>query len=121
MGFICANRVSQNRRTCWGTSSSSAASLMVRNASGDFSKDYLRFAVKRYSIITAGLKTIYDIFHHLAWTKNHHAARRNGNLFTGFRIAPYATFLATYHEGAKGRKFYRCSFDQGRRNQSKTD
>src|SRR5215207_1288896 len=109
MGFICANRVSQNRRTCWGTSSSSAASLMVRNASGDFSKDYLRFAVKKYSIITAGLKTIYDIFHYLAWTEHHHAARRYGHLFTGFGIAPDAALFAAYHEGAKGRKFYRCS------------
>src|SRR3569623_516648 len=31
------NRVSQKRSTCWGRSSSSAASEMVRNASGDFS------------------------------------------------------------------------------------
>src|SRR3569623_2131387 len=30
-------RVSQNRSTCWGKSSSSAASDIVRKASGDFS------------------------------------------------------------------------------------
>src|SRR5689334_17332472 len=31
------NRVSQKRKTCWGRSSSSAASEIVRNASGDLS------------------------------------------------------------------------------------
>src|SRR5829696_7821680 len=114
MGFICANRVSQNLRTCWGTSSSSAASLIVRNASGDFSKDYLLFDVKRYSIITAWLKTIYDIFHHLAWAKNHNAARRNGHLFTGFGIAPDAARLVPYRECADRGKLYRRSLNQGR-------
>src|SRR5690606_921005 len=37
-GLIVLKRVSQNRRTCCGRSSSSAASEMVRNASGDLSK-----------------------------------------------------------------------------------
>src|SRR5690606_1384572 len=32
-------RVSQKRRTCWGRSSSSAASEIVRKASGDFSTE----------------------------------------------------------------------------------
>src|SRR5688500_16918310 len=33
------NRVSQKRRTCWGRSNSSAASDMVRKASGDLSTE----------------------------------------------------------------------------------
>src|SRR5665213_2014721 len=41
------NRVSQNRSTCWGRSSSSAASEIVRNASGDFSNPN-PFARKAY-------------------------------------------------------------------------
>jgi len=36
-GRICGNLVSQNRKTCWGMSNSSATSLIVRKAVADFS------------------------------------------------------------------------------------
>src|SRR5581483_12122192 len=44
MGRICGKRLSQKRSTCCGTSISSATSLMVRNASGAFSKVMLQSA-----------------------------------------------------------------------------
>src|SRR5204863_9390398 len=60
-GLISWKRLSQKRNTCWGTASSAATSLMVRNASGALSTRYFVSAgavLMRCLRIAEGLNTI---------------------------------------------------------------
>src|SRR5665213_725050 len=75
------NRVSQKRSTCCGTPSSSAASDMVRNASGPLANGPIASLVV-HALVDAGL-------HHLGGAETDHAARLDRRRLAGFRIAPH--------------------------------
>src|SRR4029078_952922 len=113
MGFSWANLASQKRSTCFGTSSSSATSLMVRNASGALSN-----ARPPYSRQTAGdllgclssrQRVVDPLFHDVACTKHQHAPRRDGNFLAGLWIAANALALVANAERAARRQLNRVA------------
>src|SRR5690349_10186081 len=107
MGFIWVNRVSQKRSTCCGTSSSSAASLMVRNASGDFSTmlhPLWRDSLPPSVLVVTAFQAIDHVLHHLARPENQHPPRRDGHFLAGLRVSAHAPVLAADHEGAERRQ-----------------
>src|SRR5437868_5420986 len=89
------NLVSQNLRTCWGTPSSSAASEMVRNASGPLAIPALWLVPERF--VDAG-------FHHLAGAEADHPSGVDGCGFAGFGIATHPGAFPADLENAKTRQ-----------------
>src|SRR3954468_6853702 len=123
IGLIWANRVSQNRSTCWGISSSSATSLMVRNASGALSKcqllsthlvgedavlDVLRgrnaacrsaFLVSLAFAVAVGDGVAVDaLLQNRRRFEHHHTARRDRHFGTGLRVTSDTLTLLAHHK-----------------------
>src|SRR5690348_11633319 len=106
MGRICENRLSQNRRTCCGTSRSSATSLMVRNASGALSTTA--------SLVCCGLRAaalgrviVDTLLEDRRRLEHHHPPRRNRHFRASLRVASDALPLLAHHERAEGRQLHR--------------
>jgi hypothetical protein len=85
IGRMKENLVSQNRSTCWGTFSSSAASEIVRKASGPL-------ATSAPSSLREG--AIHPRLHHLGGPKANDPARLDGGRFAGLGIAAIRARLA---------------------------
>src|SRR5258708_855372 len=99
------NRLSQKRRTCWGTSRSSATSLMVRNASGAFSKiALLRLRVALF-LLVVGIR-VDALLEDGGRLEHHDPARRDRDLLAGLGIASDPLAFLAHHEGAEGRQLH---------------
>src|SRR5699024_11184275 len=105
---------SQKRSTCFGTSSSSATSLIVRNASGALSnaspprphrgptRRLFRRLSPRQSIVDA-------LLHDVAGAEDQHAPRRDGYFLAGLRVAADALALVANAERAERRQLHRVA------------
>src|SRR3954447_6680035 len=118
MGLICGKRLFPKRSTCWGTSRSSATSLMVRKASGALSKARLLFQsnVERgtgrllFALAgrtgTVGVDALLQDRRRL---EHHDAARQDRHLGAGLRIAADALAFLAHHEGSERGQLYRLA------------
>src|SRR6266436_9677207 len=115
-------------------SRSAATSLMVRNASGDFSKCSLPSArpveinyLVGFGVGAATTVAVDSLLQYGGWLEHHHATRRNRDLGTGLRVAADALAFLAHHERSERRQFHRLTllkavgdlfqdqFDKGRR------
>src|SRR6202140_976514 len=124
MGLIWANRVSQNRRTCWGMSRSLATSLMVRNASGALSKCSLLFRspgcrdlltrsfLVGLALAVTGVLAVDPLLQDGRRLEHHHATRRNRHLGAGLRVTADTLAFLAHHERAERRQFHRLALLQ---------
>src|SRR6516225_2730397 len=100
---MCGKRPSQNRRTCCGTSISSATSLIVRNASGAFSK-----AVSSHSDHFADvLSRIDPLFEDRRRLEDHHPPRGDRHFLAGLGITADTLAFFAHHERAERRQLHR--------------
>src|SRR5680860_585661 len=109
MGLSCANLASQKRSTCFGTSSSSATSLMVRNASGALSNrppPWQQNAGELFGRLSPGERIVDALFHDVACPEHQHAPRGDRNFLTRLRVAADTLTLVANPERAEGRKFH---------------
>src|SRR5688572_20082601 len=111
MGLSWANLASQKRSTCFGTSSSSATSLIVRNASGALSNALPppwrdRAPAKLFGRLSPGERIVDALLHDVAGAKHQHAPRRDGNFLTCLRVASDALSLVTDAKGSERGQLY---------------
>src|SRR4029079_19074884 len=93
MGLRWANLASQKRSTCFGTSSSSATSLIVRNASGALSNappPRRQDAARLLRRLSTRERIVDALLHDVARPKHEHAPRRDGNFLPRLRDASHA-------------------------------
>src|ERR1044072_9162032 len=126
MGLIWANRVSQNRSTCWGMSISSATSLMVRNASGALSKCQListhlvgedavlsfvtriaRTCLVGLAFAVAHCVAVDALLQNRRRLEHHHTTRRDRHFGTSLRITSDTLTLLAHHERTERRELHR--------------
>src|SRR6266446_1604789 len=102
-------RLSQNRSSCCGRSSSSATSLMVRNASGALFKaaSFFRVLWAERLIAGAAVRTRVDaLLENRRRLEHHNPSRRDWHFRSGLRIAPDALALLAHHERAERGKLH---------------
>src|ERR1700675_4764776 len=110
MGLSWANLASQNRSTCFGTSSSSATSLIVRKASGALSNaPPPRRQTPRalFGRLSSRERIIDTLLHDVACAEHEHATRRDGNFLARLWVASNALTLVATPERAERRKLHR--------------
>src|SRR6201986_5189326 len=93
------NLVSQNRSTCWGTPSSSAASDIVRKASGPF-------VTPARLVLKGALDTRLN---DLRGAEPDNAARLDGGRLAGLGVTAHAGALGAHLEHAEARQLHRGS------------
>src|ERR1700737_1802477 len=101
-------------------SRAAAASLMVRNASGDFSKCSLLFFwspgqtndLVGLAFAVAGTVAVDPLLQNRRRLEHHDTAGRNRHFGAGLRVTAYTLALLAHHEGAERRKFYRLALLQ---------
>src|SRR5215468_380796 len=100
-------RLSQNRSTCCGRSSSSATSLIVRNAWGALFKaaSWASRAV-RLAVSIAARTHVDALLENRRRLEHHNPSRRDWHLCPGFGIAADTLPLLAHHEGAERRKLH---------------
>src|SRR6266852_8823219 len=88
-------------------SSSSATSLMVRNASGALSTAaMLRSRGVENLLAAAGVNVVDALLEDRGRLEHHHPARRDRYFLAGLGIAPDPLALLAYHEGTEGRELH---------------
>src|SRR5665809_40368 len=100
------NLASQKRSTCFGTSSSSATSLMVRNASGALSNALppRRQTCELFGRFTPRQRIVDALLHGVAGAEHEYASWRDRNFLARLRVAADALTLVANAERAERRQ-----------------